>query len=98
MSKINIESGRGFAKVSVDGRKLTHLTGLTVDFTDRYSPVVGVTIVMSETDIDLAGARLRVDGLEVPEAVETALLEYLCRKYPSRTAVEQAFAGLGIKT
>lgn len=94
MSSIKIESGAGWAKVFVEGQQLRHLTGLAVDFTDRHAPKVGVTMHMTESCIDLTGATLRIDGVEVTKALEDALLEYLCRKRPLEAKFFRAAAGV----
>ncbi len=94
MSEIKIEGGNGCAHVSVDGVMLNRLTSVSIGIRPGEPAQVTATMAVRQQDVDLSGAALRIAGCEMPEAVETALLEYLCAKHPMRTALARATGGL----
>lgn len=87
MSDINIASGSGWSKVKVDGVELNRLTGVEAKFAAGCLPVFTVTMAVMDGDVQASDGVLKIGGVEMPESVETALLEYLCAKYPMRTMV-----------
>lgn len=94
MSDISITSGPGWAKVKVDGAELNRLTGVSASFEPACLPVITVTMVVMDGDVEAADGVLKIGGVEMPESVEEALLEYLCAKYPMRTMAARAVGGL----
>ena len=94
MSDISITSGPGWAKVKVDGVELSRLTGVSANFEVASLPVITVTMAVMDGDVEAADGVLKIGGVEMPESVEKALLEYLCAKYPMRTMVARSVGGL----
>lgn len=94
MSDIKITSAQGWTKVSVDGAELSHLVSASANFDARSLPVVTVSMVLKGGDVDASNGVLKIGGVEMPESVEKALLEYLCAKYPMQTMVARSASGL----
>lgn len=84
MSDIKIESGIGWAKCFVHGVELRQITGMVVDFQPGQPPEVRVDLFARHSTIDLTGAVLKIGGVDMPNDLEKALLDYLCAKYPNR--------------
>ena len=94
MSDINITSGPGWSKVKVDGVELNRLTGVEAKFAAGCFPVFTVTMAVMDGDVQASDGVLKIGGVEMPESVERALLEYLCAKYPMQTMVARSVSGL----
>lgn len=80
--------------MSVDGVELNRLTSIEARLEHGSLPTVTVSMAMMHGDIETSDAALKIGGIEMPESVETALLEYLCAKYPMRTIVARSVGGL----
>ena len=94
MPAIKITSGVGWAKVAVDGVELRQLTSLVVNLQPQELPEVVVTMHARDGDIDMESGTLKIAGVDMPEAVERALLEHLCRKYPNQALVHAGLGGI----
>jgi len=94
MSNIKIESASGWAKVWVDGVELRQLTGIAVNFPVGQIPEVAVSMAAFTGDLTMADGTLKINGLEMPEALEKALLDFLCAKYPMQSMVKRSTGGL----
>ncbi len=94
MPAIKITSGAGWAKVFVDGVELRQLTSVSVGMQPRAFPEVAVTMHARDGDIDMESGTLRIAGVDMPEAVERALLEHLCRKYPNQALVNASVGSI----
>lgn len=90
MSDIKIECGTGWSKCWVDGVELNRMTGLVVEAKPGQPMEVRVALFARQADFDLTGAVLKIGGAEMPEALEKALLDYLCAKYPMQAMVGSA--------
>lgn len=72
--------------------ELRQLTSLAVNLQPQELPEVVVTMHARDGDIDMESGTLKIAGVDMPEAMEKALLEFLCRKYPNQALVR---VGLG---
>lgn len=94
MSNIKIEGRGSSAVVLVDGVSLTCLTSISVGMRAGHVAEVQATMFLREADIAIEGAVFRISGCEMPEAVEEALLDHLCAKYPLQSMVKRSTGGL----
>jgi hypothetical protein len=83
MAKVEINSDNGRATVSVDGKPLGHcVTEASVHMASDRFPEVTLRLAVVENSLDLSDACLKIGGIEAPEALERAMLDYLRFKYP----------------
>lgn len=87
MSSIKIDSTGTKAVVTIDGVKIGCLTSIDVSLAAGRAPEVRASMFLHQQEIDLTGAVLKIDGVDMPQSVEEALLHYLCNKYPLQSMV-----------
>lgn len=94
MANIKIEGAGAFATVSVDGVPVRGVVAAALTMLPDEWPRLDLRVAATEQSVEITEATLVISGLEVPESVEQALLEYLCRKYPLSTAFKRGSGGL----
>lgn len=97
MTQITIEHANGGGRIKVDGHDLSGVLSAQVVLAAGSLPVVEVRLAATEHSMKFADGKLVVYGLEAPEALERALLDYLCQKYPNGTAFARLFASINKK-
>lgn len=94
MTAIRIESDGFAAGITVDGQDIKGVTAAVVSLSPNGLPEVHLRLSAMHSSIALQDAKLVIQDVEMPEAVERALLEHLCRKYPMTSGFMRATGGL----
>lgn len=81
MPAIKITSSMGLAKLFVDGVELRNLTGIAVSLQSGEVYEVTVTMATQPCDIDIDSSVLKIAGMDMPDSLELALLEFLRSKH-----------------
>lgn len=94
MTTIQIESNGLQSSITVDGQAIKGVKAAVVSLDANSFPEVHLRLGAMHANIVLQDARLVIHDVEMPEAVERAILEHLCRKYPMTTMFQRATGGL----
>ena len=95
MANIKIEGGIGRTIISVDGQKVPCVLAAALSMPGPNElPTLELRIGAFEHAVEITEAKLVIGGLDAPEAVEKAMLDYLCRNYPLTAALKRATGGM----
>lgn len=84
MAEVRIEQSGAIATVAVDGVTLKGVTRLAVEMVPNSLPLVTLDLAAFKNDLELSDAALKIGGIQAPEALELAMLDYLSKKYPPK--------------
>lgn len=93
MAEVKIQQQGMRTEISVDGMPLKQVTRLSVEMAHDSFPLVTLELTAFQNAIELSDARLKIGGIEAPEALERAMLEHLQAKYAPAVTVNVGYTG-----